>query len=172
MPEFMFRNLSVKFYPVDGDNDPGSCTDQTSQWVQIECTWHSMIFPACHNTCFDGTYTLPIACDPTSASPVWCGVGSNVQCGFASQDQRFVNPELGLVLPADFDPREQLVQLKSSLQRHMAAVDARLNEVEKAAKPTSVEQIDDLKSRLLAAVAELDEQRAHLEGRGQAPAGG
>jgi hypothetical protein len=34
-----------------------------------------------------------------------------------------------------------------------------------------VEQIDDLKSQLLAAVAELDEQRAQMEG-GQPPASG
>jgi hypothetical protein len=172
MPEFMFRNLSVKLYPPEGDNDPRSCTDRTSQPVPIECAWHTKIFPACQNTCFDGTYTYPMACDPTSTSPVWCGVGTNLQCGFASTQQGFVDPELGLISPADFDARGQLVQLKSNLQNRMAAVDAQLNEVEKAAKPTSVEQIDDLKSQLLAAVTELDEQRARLEGGGQAPARG
>ena len=61
--------------------------------------------------------------------------------------------------------------LKVSLQRKVDAVDARIAEVANAAKPRSVEQIDDLKSQLLAAVAELDEQRAQMEG-GQPPASG
>ena len=74
-----------------------------------------------------------------------------------------------MVLPANADVREELATLKADLQRKMAAVEARQQEVENAAKPTSVEQIDDLKSQLLAAVAELDDQRRRLEGGGQAP---
>ena len=77
-----------------------------------------------------------------------------------------------VVLPARGDVRDELATLKNDLQRKIAAVDARMQEVENAAKPTSVEQIDDLKSQLLAAVAELDEQRAQLEGGGEAPPAG
>ena len=84
----------------------------------------------------------------------------------------YVDPLTNVVIPAGADIRAELASLKADLQRRMAAVDARQQEAENAAKPTSVEQIDDLKSQLLAAVAELDEQRAQMEGGGQMPGSG
>jgi hypothetical protein len=154
MPEFMFRNLSVKVYPFEGGNRL-ACQDWTTQVINCgPCTQ----FPAtyvqvCPNLCTQ-TPSIPIYCDPQSAGPF------------------NVDTHTVTVSPTSGNELEELAVLKDHLQKSMAAVDARQVELQNAARPTSVEQIDDLKSQLLAAVAELDEQRAQLEGGGQAPAAG
>ena len=178
MPEFMFRNLSVKLYPAAGETGQ-ACGDGTSQ----PAVFHNNPYLAA-TRCYDGC-----SIQAGSLRTVFCGPDSNIQyCAQASgilcdapslpacdpvcdpaTTRAYVDPQTKVVLPANADVREELATLKADLQRKMAAVEARQQEVENAAKPTSVEQIDDLKSQLLAAVAELDDQRGRLEGGGQAP---
>lgn len=180
MPEYMFRNLSVKVYPADRDIQ-WACVDRTTQLVQIDCSpfqtacgctqYCTGTYQQCHNhTCFDpGSPTVAIPCDQRSHL-LWCDPTSAHPCGPDSRMGSFVDDLTNVIIPPGTDIRQELAQLKGTLQRKMAAVDARQRDFENAAKPRSVEQIDELKSQLLAAVAELDEQRAQMEGGGQAPA--
>jgi hypothetical protein len=131
------------------------------------------------NTCWN-TPSIPVICGDLYTTNSYridntqgfCDGSTNPRCGSGSQWGAYVDPETGVVILPGADIREELALLKANLQKHMAAVDAKLDEVEKAAKPTSVEQIDALKSQLLAAVAELDQQRTQMEGGGQAQAQG
>jgi hypothetical protein len=159
VPEFMFRNLSVKLFPAEGDALQ-VCQDRTTQVVDCSpwqtacgCTNLCTGTFACQQLC-SATPSRMIACDPTTRSGDWLG------------------PHTEIVLPADADPRQELALLKDSLQKTMAVVEAKQADLERAAKPTSVEQIDELKTQLLSAVAELDEQRARMAGGGPAAAEG
>lgn len=181
MPEFMFRNLSVKLYPA-GQACGAGASQQVAFNALIECC-----------DCSSPATYMPAFCGPDSriqlcgggGSQWFCDYPSNANsgrvpnCGYpsyfcppASNWKSYVDPLTNVIIPPGTDVREELASLKADLQRKMAAVDARQQEVENAARPTSVEQIDDLKSQLLAAMAELDEQRARMEGGGQAPASG
>ena len=179
MPEFMFRNLSVKLYPAAGATGQ-VCGSGASQPAVFR------INPfAAATRCYDGCSVqagslVTVYCDPSSkiqycvqGTGIFCDAPSLPPCdnypGCDPPTLGYVDPAGQVVLPARGDVRSELATLKADLQRKMAAVEARQQEVENAAKPTSVEQIDDLKSQLLAAVAELDDQRTRLEGGGQAP---
>jgi hypothetical protein len=165
MPEFMFRNLSVKLDPdvTDTGIDPGCGIFEPFTDIAV-----------CHQTCFypNKPPTL-FACSPVGTTMTnLCGPVSSTVCEPGTQPGGFVDPDTRIVLPAGADIQQELQVLKSKLQTHMAAVDAKLAEVQRAAKPTSVEQIDALKSHLLDAVAELDQQRTQLEGSSPTPAQG
>lgn len=67
------------------------------------------------------------------------------------------------------DARSQLAVLKDRMRRNLAAVEAAEQELEAAGRPKTVEEIDAVRSHLLAAVAELDEQKAEMEGRRSGP---
>lgn len=148
MPEFMFRNLSVKLYPAEGNES----FDWRNPW-----------------TCWATPTTQVIYCPDPSTEMSYCDPTSTHFCDSASRWGSFVDPNTAVVIPAGADLRQELTALKANMQKEMAVVDARLAEIESAAKPNSVEQIDSLKSQLLAAVDELDQQRAQLEDGGQAP---
>ena len=179
MPEFMFRNLSVKLYSAGGDAGQ-ACGAGTSQQAVFRN------FGGCWNGCSAPATYVRVFCDPDSHIQL-CGDATTFLCDWPSRpacdppslpacdaptvQRSYVDPLTQVVIPAGSDIREELATLKATLQRSMAAVEARQQELENTAKPRSVEQIDDLKSQLLAAVAELDEQRARMEG-GQAPASG
>jgi hypothetical protein len=168
MPEFMFRNLSVKLYPAEG-HDVSNCTDRTTLVGCSPCTQQcTATWVGCYHSCF--APTVLVFCGPDSSTPPYCNGATN-PCN-NSQMPAYVDPESRVIIPPGTDAREELQLLKSTLEKSMTAVNARLEEIEKAAKPTSVEQIDALKSGLLAAVDELDQQRAQLEGGGQPPAQG
>ena len=55
--------------------------------------------------------------------------------------------------------------LKEQLQQALARVEAQEQELADAAKPQTVEEVDQLKSQRLGAVAELDQRRSELEGK-------
>ncbi|HEX3957446.1 MAG TPA: hypothetical protein VHZ03_12575 [Trebonia sp.] len=167
MPEFMFRNLSVKLFPVEG-HDIQNCTDRTTF---IECLPCTHLCTGTYTACY---YSCPPPsrlqfCGPDTLTPPYCAATN--PCN-NSHLPAYVDDESRVILSPGVDAREELQLLKSKLQKSMTAVSARLEEIEKAAKPTSVDQIDALKSSLLAAVEELDQQRTQLEGGGQPPAQG
>ena len=156
MSEFMFRNLSVKLFPVEGEARR-ACEDQAT--LVEQCT-------PCTNLC---TGTVPPACEHqgcTREPSIPIAVGP--KCDGPGTSPGYVDTVTSLILPAG-DVRTQLAVLKASLQRNLAVVEARERDLETVAKPTSIEGIDRLKAQLLDAVAELDEQRARMQGGGSAP---
>ena len=165
MPEFMFRNLSVKLYPAGGDPQL-RLRDRTNF---TDCTpWFT--FNQCMLACSDNP-SIPQVCGSPDTTDGYCVDNTQGECDLASRAGGFVDDRTNVIIPPGTDIRAELSRLKVVLQRKVDAVDTRIQEVENAAKPRSVEQIDDLKSQLLAAVAELDEQRAQMEGD-QPPASG
>jgi hypothetical protein len=159
MSEFMFRNLSVKLYPAEGDArrvclDPstivnlcGMCTLQTCGICTQGCT---------------GTVPVVNWCQLVGTTPIVCG---------ADGPTGYQDAHTNLVIPAVGDLRADLASLKEVLRQQLAAVEVREQQVQAAAKPKSVEEIDQLKSQMQAAMAELDEQRAQLQGGTAAPGG-
>lgn len=166
MPEFMFRNLSVKLNPAGGNPQPRS-RDRTNFYP--DCTpWFTYV--QCVMACSDNP-SVPQICGSPDTTDGYCVDNTQGECDLASRAGGFIDDRTNVIIPPGTDIGAELSRLKVSLQRKVDAVDARIAEVANAAKPRSVEQIDDLKSQLLAAVAELDEQRAQMEG-GQPPASG
>jgi hypothetical protein len=150
MPEFMFRNLSVKLFPAEDDRT--ACADATTVvdcspfQTQCGCTNLCTGTFSCRQLC-SATPSQMIACDPTSRSPTIQG------------------PHTELVFRADAaSSREELAALKRDLRAQLADVEAMEQSLEDAGKPSTVDEIDGLKEQLLAAVAELDEHRARLTG--------
>jgi hypothetical protein len=143
MTEFMFRNLSVRLFPADDEAcaDANTCTP---------CT-HLITGPpeSCDHTCF-GMPSIPITVKPI--------------CDSAATNPGYVDTTTKLISPVFGDARTELGRLKDDLRRQLAAVEATERGLVAAARPTTVEEIDTLKSHLLATVAELDEQRAQLSG--------
>lgn len=154
MSEFMFRNLSVKLFPAAGEARQacrdGPATQACSPCTQL-CT--GTIPPRCEHGCTIEP-SIPIVIDPVCRSPV--------------STPGFVDTTTNIILPAG-DLRTELAALKDALRRSLAVVEAGEQNLEAPAKPTSVEEIDRLKSHLLDAVAELDERRAGMQGEGSAP---
>lgn len=171
MSEFVFRNLSVKVFPAGGgrrqadrecaDQSPSDMCGQCSQTPTCSpctlgdpCTLWCTETPTCDRcsgVAFTGAMCLPGTGDP------FC---EGVSCGFTGP--RFGRAFLG----QQGDVRAELGALKERLRREMADVEAAERQLENAGRPRSVEEIDELRSELLAAVAELDERRAELEGDG------
>jgi hypothetical protein len=166
MPEFMFRNLSVKLNPAGGNPQLRS-RDRTNFYP--DCTpWFTYF--ECVLAC-SGSPSIGQACAGPDTTDAYCVDNTQAPCDLASRAGGFIDDVTNVIIPPGTDIGTELSRLKVSLQSKMDAVDARIAEVGNAARPRSVEQIDDLKSQLLAAVAELDEQRAQMEG-GQPPASG
>ena len=117
-------------------------------------------YTPCDHTCYNSPPTNPIYCDPTSAH----------QCDSTSQWRSHVNGITQVIIELGTDILQEIAAVRVDLQRKMAAVDAFERDVQNAAKPKSVQEIDELKSQLLATIAELDDQRARMQG-GQAEGG-
>jgi hypothetical protein len=146
MTEFVFRNLSVKITPPQGDE--GSCTDESV--TLVACT-------PCTDLC---TGTVPICEDGISETlsdllpcPVCQGPGTSPP---------FMDLFTNIVLSAG-DEVAELAVLKARLQRAMGAVDAAEAKARSADGIDPVAGIDALRSQLLGAVAELDEHRGGRE---------
>lgn len=150
MSEFMFRNLSIKLFPVEGE-EPGACADRTTC---VPCTHLCTgTIPVCDQACTQ-VPSIPIAVGP--------------ECRGPGTSPEFIDTHGHLILPAG-DARTELLALKENLQRRLALVEVGEQRLAAAAKPTSVEEIDRLKAHLLDAVAELDEQRARMQAGEPAP---
>jgi hypothetical protein len=147
--EFMFRNLSVKLHSPSAGTPGDEAHLAYCPYPSVNCCGCSAI------------QTVLVVCDPASQSTLSCNALTN-SCDPPYGFDTFFSG-------GGTDGREQLAQLRLHLQRSLAAVDARQQEIENAAKPKSVAEIDSLKSQLLAAVAELDQQRAQMTGE-QPPA--
>lgn len=192
MAEFVFRNLSVKLMPesqkkLSGGGQCPGCTvivscqvcsrvsiptgcGACSQFVSVPCGPCSQLI------------TMPTGCGPCSQIvSIPCGQCSQLisdPCGPCSQVMSCPGGSIkcpavscagGSRFELDRDditvnPAEGLAVLKQQLQEALVEVEAQESALEAASKPKSVEEIDELKKQLLAAVEELDEQRAAFEG--------
>jgi hypothetical protein len=140
MGEFMFRNLSVRLLPTDSRSPHCPGPDSVMTWCGTSTTQRVDVVPTLW---CEGVTRLPF-CEPL---PSWIPVTLT-----------------NIVTVPPVDEVAQLATLKEGLQTRIARIEARERYLAEAAKPASVQQIDDLKAQLLAAVAELDEQRAQVEG--------
>lgn len=67
------------------------------------------------------------------------------------------------------DVRAELTALKDQLRQALAHVEAQEQQLAETAKPQTIEEVDQLKSQLLEAVAELDQHRAELQRKAPKP---
>ena len=145
MSEFVFKNLSVKVVPDQGAR---FCSDESV--TVLACT-------PCTDLC---TGTVPV-CDD-GLTDLFSDIGLCPACRGPGTSPGFVDPFTNIVLPAG-EVLEELAALRDGLQVAMRAVEVA---EEKAQSPEGISRtagIDALRTRLLGAVAELDEYRATLE---------
>jgi hypothetical protein len=150
MSEFVFRNLSEGGEECGLGRQPQSLMACDPCTLGDPCTYSCTQTPTCDRCSgvpFSGAMCLPGTGDP------FCG---NVTAVHA-------NPRLWW---RTGDPRAELGVLKARLRQEFAAVEADEQRLAASAKPRSVEEVDALKVQLLAAVEELDQQRAEMEGGG------
>jgi hypothetical protein len=167
--EFMFRNLSVKLFPSGTDGPAGAGGSPDPPIFQcVPCSQLSAVTLVGCIPCTQ-TPTPLVVCNPGTGFPRYCQ-GTSTPCD-GSHFPGAGGDRGNLVFPAFAQSHEQLAQLRSQLQQSLAVVEAQQQEIEKAAKPRTVEEIDNLRSQLLGAVAELDAQRAQMTGE-QPPASG
>lgn len=186
MSEFRFKNLSVRLFPAEAQAAREECTccsyvvgcGPCTNTVTVDCG-------PCTNTvtvdCGPCTNTISVVCGPCSNAVSFnCGICSNVTCGRCTNTATIDPGCFCSVLGAEptkvmapfpvrrfagraGDVRAELAALKTHLQQALADVEANERQMESAARPRTVEEIDQLRAQLMDAVAELDEQRAQLE---------
>jgi hypothetical protein len=141
MSEFVFKNLSVRLHPEVG-------CEQAASSPLILCY-------------YDTRQPTGALCNLNASRPVRPGCLLDLSCGaWCTMPDTFP-------VPTNLWPiKVELAALKEQLRQTMAEVEATEQQVDAAGKPKSIEEIDQLKSQLLAAVAELDEQRSQMEGKG------
>lgn len=143
MNEFVFKNLSVKLFPGDGSPDEqcGVCTQACTEFCSDGFT------------CESGGCPTFLGSNELSLLPKCPGGGT----------ETLMDPGVIDVLPAE-QYRAELAALKDNLRRTAASVEVRERAV--AALPDDIDEVDRLRAQLVAALAQLDEQRARLEGSG------
>lgn len=158
MSDFVFKNLSLKLLPEEGVARQADCKCCSFVVGCGNCT--DVTCGPCTNTCTN--------CTNCTHGPT-CGACTNSAthdpCGGCTCDQ-FTNP---IITKPDAnqmpigDIRAELAAHKERLRQGLAQVEEQELELEARGKPRSLEEIDQLKSHLLEAIAELDEQRAQME---------
>ncbi len=197
MSDFVFKNLSVKLFPAEGEAaDECACCSYICQGdSQVACRDPSVVAGCgaanctnitpggcgnctnvtpgvlCLNNCTRNA--TPVVCAwncSNMVSPVCaCSILSNPGCicsVLGAEPTKIMGPE-GAREP---DPRAGLAVMKRALRQRLTEIEEQERQLEATAKPTTVEEIDHVRSQLLAAVAELDEQRAAMEGGPSQPA--
>ena len=185
MSDFVFRNLSVKLFPAEGEaaDDCACCSYICQGDSQVACRDPSVVVVCgaanctnvtqggCGNQCSNFASCANCSNVPSCVN---CSNFSNPACFNCSNMPSFdcicsvLGAEPTKLLPADGgrigpDPRAGLAEMKRRLRQRLTEVEEQERQLEAAAKPKTVEEIDRVKSHLLAAVAELDEQRAGME---------
>lgn len=160
MSEFVFRNLSVKLFPAEGQPRPfeGGCEDSRV----MDCD-------ACSTEC-----TNMFTCGPCTDTPTCGDHPATAECVDALTDEACARGTIPcdsftniVPLKADVgDIRTRVAARKEQVRQYLGEIEAGERYLESGGKPGTVEEIEQLRSQLLAAVAELDEQRAELEGGG------
>ena len=136
----------------------GKCTDLVSVICDPCTTLVTQVCGECTDfaTCLRGTIICPgdsIVCPvDTRVCPVGTEIcpGGSILCNGSIWERTPV------------EVRAELAELKQHLQQVLADVESKEAEVAAMGKPSTVEEIDQLKDQLLAAVAELDEERGRI----------
>jgi hypothetical protein len=156
MSEFVFKNLSVKLFPAEGEARPleGDCIDCSRECTNAFTCGPCTDIPTC------AAHPATAECeDPVPGHPCdrGCAPGT-IPC------DDFTN-----IVPIKADVGDILARVaarKEQVRQYLGEIEAGEWQLRARVQPRSVEEIDLLRSQLLAAVAELDEQRAELEGGG------
>lgn len=143
MGEFVFRNLSVKVFPVA--RDEAICSDATV--TVMECT-------PCTELC-TGTFT---PCDDLCTREPSIPIAVGPVCNSPGTNPGFVDTRTNIILPAG-DAVAELASLKNSLRIAMSAVEVCEERLQSDEGFSTGEGIDRLRDELLGAVAELDNYR-------------
>ena len=150
MSEFVFRNLSVKLF-----TEEAGCPEETGSLVfcGFNCSRIPSVCSPCTQLCTQSGSIDP-GCYGRCSLELSCGMYCTLPYTYKTKK----------AFPVD--PLTELAVLKDELRRNLAEVEAAEQRLRAARKPKTAEEIDRLKSELLAAVAELDEQRRGMEGEG------
>src|SRR5690349_16517656 len=117
MPEFMFRNLSVKLYPAGGNPQPRS-RDRTNFYP--DCTpWFTYV--QCVMACSDNP-SVPQICGNPDTTDGYCVHNTQAECDLASRAGGFVDDGTNVIIPPGTDIGSELSRLKVSLQQKVDAV--------------------------------------------------
>ena len=190
MSEFVFRNLSIKLFPAEGEAGEDECPCCTYICMgdsQLACLDPSVprramrARRACRNNC-----TLPPTgggcgneCSFSPTEPE-CRTGCTYRdtigecfdiCTYiATFCEPCSTPGTYFIVPEDpgrrgaGDIRAELAVAKRRLRQRLAMVEQQEQQLEAAAKPRTIEEIERVRAQMVAAVSELDEQRARMEG--------
>ena len=146
MSEFVFRNLSVKVFPVRADQ---ACSDRTV--TLVECTPCTHLCTGSFRVCDDG-------CTHADSVPIT----KTEFCNGPGTSPGFVDTTTNIILPAD-DVVTELATLKASLRVAMSAVEVAEQRAQSDEGLSPVEGIDRVRQELMSAVDQLDEYRQQLE---------
>jgi len=180
MGDFVFKNLSVKLLPAEGDAPQGDAD-------RGECACCSYVV-GCGDTGGCGC-TRTVTCGECTGTPTCRGCTNSPctqgeTCGACTQGctECTDNPTnctdcgacscsgtIDIVSEPEFDVRRvgdvrsELAAHKERLRQAISQVEDEERKLETRGKPQSIEEIDQLRSHFLDAIAELDEQRGKLE---------
>jgi hypothetical protein len=176
MGEFMFKNLSVKLLPVEGERpgDCGDCTDCTRCTAPTACGNCTNCTECTNCTICTGVTDCGRCTNCTNCSGTTdcgsCTHCTDPTCGVCTcaggTDVPIVSEPFDVGRRGG-DLRAELAAHKERLRRVIARVEEEERKLEERSRPQSIEQIDELKARFVEAIAELDEQRAQLEAGGE-----
>ena len=165
MADFVFKNLSVKLLPA---------VDEPSRRAEA-CTAVYECGNCTEVTCGDCT---DVSCG--TCTEVSCGTCTEVTCGTCTNVTNMtvcdsctcnVQTQVPILSVVEADAKEK-GDMRAELAAHKASLRLAIAQVEHAERrPQSVEEVDELKSHLQEALAELEQRRAELEtGADQKPA--
>jgi hypothetical protein len=129
---FKIKDLMINVAPSEGGANQGCCTYKSTIAYAYEC-------PARFTKVF-------CSCGGRKTNPGW-----DTCHGHHTQQP----PDPGEVL-------EELGALKAQLQAALAEVDADIQEIEETLRPKTVEEVEDLQTKLKGALEELDKIKADL----------
>jgi hypothetical protein len=169
MGDFVFKNLSVKLLPAEGEvpgDECGACTKCTDATFCANCTHCTECTDCtiCSAVTDCGNCTNCTVCSGTTdcgecthCTAPTCGVCT---CA-ANTDVPIASEPFDVARGGDL--RSELAAHKQRLRQAIALVEEEERKLEERGKPRSIEEIDMLKAHFLEAIAELEEQRAKLE---------
>lgn len=176
MGEFVFKNLSVKLLPAEGDAPQGDGRDCACCSYVVGCNGATDAGCGCtRSPCTESPTCRGCTNNPCTNGPT-CGQCTNdVTCGICTRGDSMSGCSscscagtIDIVSEPEFDVkrtgdiRSELAAHKERLRQAIAQVEDEERKLETRGKPQSIEEIDQLKTQFLDAIAELDAQRGRL----------
>ena len=174
---FKVKDLMINVLPAAGEALP--CVQGTVVCVQILCT-HVSVCGACTNrsVCTYCTVVMSCGCSIVSCRFVSCGCthctvilscGCSIgSCGCSAVSpctplaSLITAPGPGVPGPSPESSFETLTALKAQLKQQLAEIESQQKAVEESLRPQTVAEVDELQSKLEAAIEELKARRTEL----------